>query len=170
RVEGPAVFLLYNSTVSGNSGGVWANGPLQLDLRESTIDGNAQYGLRAVKVGASPQVNLNATILSGNGAQDCSLVGAGLNANYNLVQDGSCAAGGTNIAGNPKLAPALTQFDGKLARIRVPLAGSPVIDAVPAAALGCLSVDERGSVRPTDTDSNGIAACEIGAMELFQAE
>jgi predicted outer membrane repeat protein len=52
RVEGPAVFSLYNSTVSGNSGGVWANGPLQLDLRESTIDGNTQYGLRAVKVGA----------------------------------------------------------------------------------------------------------------------
>jgi hypothetical protein len=86
------------------------------------------------------------------------------------VQDGSCAAGGTNISGNPKLAPALTQFDGKLSRVRVPLAGSPVIDAVPAAALGCLSVDQRASVRPTDTDSNGIAACEIGAMELFQAE
>ena len=170
RVEGPVVFSLYNSTVSGNSGGVWANGPLQLDVRESTIDGNTQYGLRAVKVGAIPQINLNATILSANGAQDCSLVGASLNANYNLVQDGSCAAGGTNLSGNPKLAPTLTQFDGKLSRVRVPLAGSPVIDAVPAAALGCLSVDQRASVRPTDTDSNGIAACEIGAMELFQAE
>lgn len=170
RVEGSVGFSLYNSTVSGNSGGVWANGPLQLDLRGSTIDGNSQYGLRAVKLGAIPQVNLNATILSGNGAQDCSLVGTSLNANYSLVQDGSCAAGGTNLSGNPKLAPALTQFDGKFSRVRVPLAGSPVIDAVPAAALGCLSVDQRGSVRPTDTDSNGIAACEIGAMELFQAE
>jgi predicted outer membrane repeat protein len=170
RVEGPAVFSLYNSTVSGNSGGIWANGPLQLDLRESTIDGNAQYGLRAVKVAAIPQVNLNGTILSGNGAQDCSLVGTSLNANHNLVQDGSCAVGGTNLGGDPLLAPALTQFDGKLARVRVPLAGSPVIDAVPAAALGCLSVDARGSVRPTDSDSNGIAKCEIGAIELFQAE
>lgn len=171
RSEGASYISLYNSTVSGNSGGLWANGGGTVAVHNSTVANNAQYGLRAVNLAAGQQVELFSTILSDNAAQDCSLAnGPALVADYDLVADASCAVGGTNLAGNPLLAPALTRFDGKLPRLRVPLAGSPVIDAVPAGSPACLSIDERQSVRPTDTDSDGTPACEIGAMELFQAE
>jgi len=171
RLEGEVVYTVLNSTFSGNTGGLWAVGAQQLNLRGLTVVDNTQFGLRAVEGVVGMQVNLQSSILAGNGLQDCSVVaGAALNPDYNLVQDGSCAPGGTNIGGNPKLAPALALLDGELTRVRFPLAGSPVLDAVPAGDDGCLTVDQRASVRPTDSDSTGGAACEMGALELFQAE
>lgn len=171
RLEGDVVHLLFNTTLSGNSGGVWGQGVQQLDLRELTVVDNTQFGLRVVETGTATQTQLSGSVLSGNGVMDCSLAGgATISANYNVVDDASCAVGGTNSSASPKLAPALTQLDGQLTRVRFPLDGSPLLDAVPSGSNGCLAVDQRNSVRPTDTDSDGIAACEIGAVELFQAE
>jgi hypothetical protein len=171
RVEGDTPFLMYHSTISNNSGGLWVVGTPQVDVLGTTIADNTQFGLRAVNGAGGMQVVLRGVVITGSGLQDCSAVaGASVIADFNLIADGSCAVGGTNIAGNPRLAPGLTRFDGQNTRLRVPLAGSALLDAIPSGAPACATFDQRNSVRPTDTDSNGIAACEIGAMELFQAE
>ena len=50
------------------------------------------------------------------------------------------------------------------------LAGSPAIDAGEAVCADAddnpLTTDQRGALRPVDGDSDGVAACDIGAFEL----
>lgn len=164
---------LNNLTLSGNSGGISieASGLGNIRLNALTLINNAQYGLRAVGLDGSPQVIVRSSILADNGL-DCSN-GGGLqftSDNYNLIGDGSCAGGATNLSGSPMLAPALARFDGQISRVHIPLPGSPVLDGVPNGHPGCLSSDQYGEFRPKDSDSNGIAACEIGSVELSQAE
>jgi hypothetical protein len=55
--------------------------------------------------------------------------------------------------GDPKLGP-LTQDPNGLTSYRMPLAGSPLIDA----GFNCLALDQRGATR--------VNACDIGAVEF----
>lgn len=46
-----------------------------------------------------------------------------------------------------------------------------LLDAIPSGELGCgttMTTDVNGTARPTDTDADGTAACEIGAIELTE--
>jgi hypothetical protein len=47
---------------------------------------------------------------------------------------------------------------------RMPLSGSPLIDAGDPAT--CLATDQRGIPRPADGDGDGTATCDIGAVEV----
>ena len=171
RVEGYTTLNMRNSTLSHNSGGVRAHGAQYVDLRHVTIADNDEFGLQAIENLSSLQVMMYASLLAGNGNADCVLTGADTLLNdFNLIGDATCLAGGSTVNGNAHLAPALTQLDGDLTRVRFPLHGSVVLDAIPVDFVACGDEDQRGSVRPTDSDANGIAACEIGALELFQAE
>ena len=52
-----------------------------------------------------------------------------------------------------------------------PQVGSPVIDTIPNGINGCgvapFNVDQRGTARPTDSNSDTVAACEKGAVEVL---
>jgi hypothetical protein len=48
------------------------------------------------------------------------------------------------------------------------MSDSPVIDAGDNAA--CPAVDQRGVARPIDGDGDGIAVCDIGAVEYEPRE
>jgi hypothetical protein len=53
----------------------------------------------------------------------------------------------------------------------IPAAGSALVDAVPIGSNGCgvddtIALDQRGSSRPVDGDGDGVAACDIGAVEV----
>lgn len=51
----------------------------------------------------------------------------------------------------------------------LPVAGSPLLDAIPVGEPGCTdpaAVDFYGNPRGVDGDGDGIAGCDIGAVEL----
>ena len=168
--NGSHLHRISNSTVSGNSGGVLADQTLQLQVRSSTIVDNGDYGLRTTNGGG---VKMSGSILAGNGTADCSLAGGtALDANaYNLIEDASCALGGTNVHAAPLLTPALWRPDFAVSRAHRPMPGSPAIDAIPQGddvfdPCPSWGSDQFGSDRSEDSNGDGIVACEMGAVEM----
>lgn len=175
RATGAGVFSMRSSTVSNNSAGIRVDKSEAAIIRASTIVDNTQFGLHVAKwFDPILQVHLHGSIVAGN-ALDCAFYGASMikNISHNLIGDGgaSCAAG-TNIVGDPGLAPGLTSVANALSRVRMPLPGSPVIDEVPLFNLACTGItfDQRGIARPIDGDGDGDAQCDIGAVELLPEE
>lgn len=76
-----------------------------------------------------------------------------------LIEDGSC---GATLTGDPLLG-ALAN-NGSNILTHAPAPGSPAIDVGDSAT--CLSTDQRGIPRPQDGDSDGVASCDIGAVEV----
>jgi hypothetical protein len=168
--------VVRDSTFDGNQSGVRAESATLVDIRSSTIAGHTAEGL-AVQSGMQPAtVHVRATVFADNG-DHCSFVGGfGANVmawNHVDVADAQCAPAGSNASiGDPMLAPLTRrEFEGT-SWFRVPLHGSPLIDAIPgdAGPLVCAGQDIRGTARPIDSDGNGSARCEIGAVELSLAE
>jgi hypothetical protein len=160
-----------NSTISGNSGGVFADdGTLRINA--STLLGNERHAVR-VQETAGAVFDLSGSVLAGSDGLDCQILGAvgGARDAANLIEDGSCA-GGSNLSGAAGLAPVTARVDGRISRVHLPLPGSAVLDAVPLASPDCPATDQRGRVRPGDaTPDDGIAAaCDIGAVELSTQE
>lgn len=179
QLEAGASALLRGVTLSGNDGGITATGIDTIDLRASTIVGNDTFGLRVIDDPApgSTTARVRATILADNPSNNCQFIGSffGNEMSHNLLDlpNGSCAPAGSNaIVAEPQLAPVLHRPNGRLAMVRLPLTGSPVIDAVPgdAGEALCSGTDARGGNRPIDSDGDGAAECEIGAVELSAAE
>ena len=168
--NGSSQHTIGNVTITGNSGGILADQVDELRLTYATVVDNDDHGLRATNGGT---IRLRGSILSGNQHVDCQLE-AGVNlveAEYNLVNDASCAVGGSNSNASPLLAPAAWRPDGQITRVRLPMPGSPAIDAIPKGAADglceSLGSDQLGAYRrPVDSDSDGMQACEIGALEL----
>ena len=181
-----------NSTISGNrtdggSGAIAAgvqNGG-SLYLINTTITNNEAYadeytaggGIQNINQGIIRLVN---TIIAGNTANDdadCNnQEGQIISLGHNLVGSGSgCPSDGPgDIVVNP--AEVFTQALGPLQNNGGPtethalLAGSPAIDAGEAVCTDVddnpLTMDQRGALRPVDGNSDGVAACDIGAFEL----
>jgi hypothetical protein len=84
---------------------------------------------------------------------------------YNLSQDSECAmAGGSNLIGVPALLGPLQSTLAPTA-FHAPLTGSPLIDAGSPDAAACPETDQLGNARPQDGNGDGIARCNIGAIE-----
>ncbi len=87
---------------------------------------------------------------------------------YNLAPLAStCVSGETNRIGSVEAAFApLAGNDGRVPT-HAPLPGSLALDFGPPSAMaGCLEHDARGFPRPHDGDGDGLARCDIGAVEL----
>lgn len=164
---GSEYFYLENSTLSGNSGGVFARNGETVILASTFVD-NERHAVR-VEQTVEAEFRMRGSILAGSDGSDCQRIGTvtGTTDSYNLIEDGSCA-GASNLSGDPGLAPALARPDGQDSRVFYPLPGSPVLDAAPAGSAACPDSDQYQFSRPLDSiPTDGLpAACELGSIEV----
>ena len=171
-----AALTLSNVTVTGNTatapagvgGGLGVAGG-SLTLTNGTVTGNRAFGL-SIGGGISntgATVTLRNTIVAGNTAStgaDCGGLTAITSAGHNIDGENTCALSqpGDQSNTDPMLGP--LQNNGGPTLTRAPLGGSPAIDAGDNA--GCPGTDQRGGPRPLDTETAGVAVCDIGAVEV----
>ncbi len=169
------------TTITGAAtAGVLANGDLLVD--RATVSGNGGVGLGSTAgtttvvdttvtdngIGLDPDGGtfaLSSTIIGDQSSgPDCT--GPVLSNGWNLDSDGSCElAGEADISGaSPQLGP-LEQWYA-LGSTHRPGPTSPVLDA---GRPDCAGVDAQNTARPIDSDADGTAGCEIGAIEVGRA-
>jgi LPXTG-motif cell wall-anchored protein len=167
---------LTNSTVTENSvdgavasaaGGVTSTSGLTLVY--ATIASNTA-SVSAANLNVTGTFTSFGTVVApaASGLANCRISGT-TTSHYNFSDDASCHfsdATDKQNAGSPNLGPLAA--NGGAGQTRIPQAGSPLIDAIPAdqctadGAAGVTS-DEIGTTRPQGT------ACDIGAIEVKQA-
>jgi hypothetical protein len=113
-------------------------------------------------------VTVFATILAhneaGNGGNDCSGTVVSQGSILLLDAAGCTLAGilsGNQVGIDPQLGP--LQDNGGLTLSRAPSATSPLLDAVLDGT--CPATDQHGVTRPLDANHDGVARCDIGAVE-----
>lgn len=178
---------VYNSTIAGNQARNNGGGLLstttsgRMNLIGVTIAGNRADadganggnggGLRIEGNFAliTNTVFAGNVIGTGSVAGDCDksagLSNVTLDSNHLEAASSSCgfAAGTGDVLGTPALLAALTSNGGSTPTL-LPQSGSPLIDT--GSTVNCLSVDQRGIVRPQDGDGVGGAQCDKGAVEV----
>lgn len=175
-VTGATSLSVRNSTIHRNAQGIRADQTLSINVHASTIADNDHLGLSVVSGAAVSTVSVRATVFAGNPFHCHFIGGFGANTmawNHVDAADAQCAPPGSNSSVGPALlAPAVRSDNNIRSWYRVPLFGSPLIDAIPgnAGPQLCAGQDQRGLDRPIDSDGNGDARCEIGAVELTPAE
>jgi LPXTG-motif cell wall-anchored protein len=153
-----------NVTITNNGGGSEGQGISSsghTTLQNVTITKN---GAQAIRV-ESGTADITNTILAGNSGNECSvLAGATLTSHGgNLSDDATCHAIASDKKNTqPKLGPLAN--NGGPTKTQLLLSGSPAIDG--GVATGCPKTDQRGIARPQDGNHDGIAECDIGAVEL----
>lgn len=155
--SGPAT--VRNSTFVTNSPAAVANAG-SLTVTSSTFLANAKGAISTPA--SSPHAAVSGTALSGGG---CS--GPILDSGHNVEDGTSCGftAATSMSSTDPKLGT-LANNGGPTPTV-LPLAGSPLLDAIPAGTdglcptgAGAPATDQRGVARPQGT------ACDIGAVEV----
>lgn len=157
-----------NSTIAQNAGtGIQGYQAGLVRLRNVTVAGNAGFGLRHDEAG---DVVVTSSVIARN-LLDCALDAATTTelASYNLDSDGSCALGtaGGNLSGvtDPGLVP--LRLRGGATPVVAPLTTSLLIDrGHPVVSdIGCTDEDQNFVDRPLDGNGDGLARCDIGAVE-----
>ncbi len=172
-----AALTLSNVTVTGNTatapagvGGGIAVASGSLTLTNGTVTGNTASGGGSIGGGlynTGATVTVRNTIVAGNTAStgaDCGGPTAITSAGHNIDGGNTCALSqpGDQSNTDPMLGP--LQNNGGPTLTRAALGGSPAIDAGDNA--GCPGTDQRGVPRPLDTETAGVAVCDIGAVEV----
>jgi hypothetical protein len=154
-----------NATVTANTASVAGGGVFvdtaDVHLRHATIAGNTAPTAANVSAGAELHAFASIVAAGAGGGADCVVSAGTTSGGYNVSGDASCGFAGTgdkSAAGDPLLGP--LQDNGGLTATRVPAAGSPAVDIVPAAACTVFTSDQRGLARPQGE------GCEAGAAEL----
>jgi len=125
------------------------------------VDASAIEG-DAANIAAHTFSSANSVVAQPQGALNCVAFDApATDGGYNFSDDASC--GFTNPTSNVKspndpVLGALANNGGPTETL-LPLAGSPLLDAIPPAVCGA-SVDQRGVTRPQGT------GCDVGAVEV----
>jgi CSLREA domain-containing protein len=174
-----ASVLVRNTTISANNGvGVLidlANGTASAELafHSVTIAGNAGRGIflsNAALIDPSSWLRIRQSVLTGNIQGSCSAQGGNWNGvwdtvGFNLSQDAGCGmSGGSNLIGVSALLGPL-QWPPGATPFHAPLPGSPLIDGGAPDGSDCPQTDQLGNPRPQDGNGDGIARCNIGAIE-----
>lgn len=172
-IAAPAPLSIRNSTISGNSDQGLRAQNVALDLINSTVHGNGSGGLLFYSFDGSHSLTVRNTILANNGVGDCLPFTPpntmDFTGEHNLDSDGTCPldAGVVDLpATDPMLGP--LQLNGGTTRTHVPLVGSPVIDAGNNAR--CEVDDQRGATRPLDGGPPSTTTCDIGAVEVLPCD
>ena len=165
---------LENVTISGNRGNPGAilnDGGSHLTLVNSTVTGNGPASGGSATVGGIQDVHggfgltyLANTILSGNGpgfiAEDCERA---TSLGGNIVGDSAhCqfdAVPSDQLDADPALGPLAE--NGGFTRTHLP--GGDALDR--GITENCAATDQRGVERPIDGDADGVAVCDVGAVE-----
>jgi len=153
-----------NTTVSGNGGLEVTLYNTDAVLQHVTIDGGSAPAFSAGSYLGDDVLEVSNSVLVG--APAClvsSTPTIDVFAGHNAENGASCGfTGPGDLEGiNSALMPlAYTQGSAAL----VPAPGSPLVDA--ASLEFCLLDDQLGSNRPVDGDGDGVAACDIGAIEV----
>jgi hypothetical protein len=184
--QGSSSGVFENVTITGNQGGGLYLGGGNYELNHVTITGNFgdTGGASGISGGAltlanNATVTITGSVLAGN-YQPPGLLNMPLNCAVdglaNLTSNGDNIFGeltGCNMAtlasdieyadNNIKLGS--LNFLGDTIPYLEPRPDSPAIDAMSGA--GCPATDARGLIRPQDGDGNGIATCDVGAVEYL---
>lgn len=128
----------------------------------------ADFDSHVIASAANRIVFVNSVVATGNPAVTNCVVNAASGFTHavvgfnSLFDDASCSQTGTgNFLAAPKLAA--LSYNGGPTWTRLPLSGSPLIDA--GDNLSCSTLDQRGFIRPIDQLGLG-PRCDIGAVEL----
>jgi predicted outer membrane repeat protein len=148
-----------NSTFTGN--GADHGGALFSDWRvtDTITITNSTFSSNRAGVGSAlfaPAVLYNTLITADSNSLAC--LNAVATVGNNLIQDGSCNA---LLTGDPRLGPLQDNGGGILTQALLP--DSPALDAGDNSL--CLPTDQRGIARPLDGNGDGIATCDLGAVE-----
>ena len=133
----------------------------------ATVTGNtAQTGANIFS--SNPLIAFGSVVALPHGGVNCVLSAGTTSNGWNFSDDASCgftntANGDRQNAGDPRLAGLAN--NGGPGLTRMPLPGSPLIDAIPSASCQAdgatgITTDERGVVRPEGP------GCDIGAVEV----
>jgi CSLREA domain-containing protein len=176
-VHSLGTFTCINSTLSGNTadleGAALASTGSAL-LRNCTVTDNATLdrATGAIRV-FSGSVTLRNSIVAGqrNNQPSCNgtLVSQGFNVLGSMSLCTLSGGPGDQTSVSPGLGP--LSFEGGRTRVHLPNPGSPALDrgnpALPDPTAGaCEYIDQRGVVmRPTDSDGDGVARCDVGSVE-----
>jgi hypothetical protein len=160
-----------NSTFSGNDSSPDEGGAIRTyapaRIRSSTFVGNvAGPGRGAIYALTGSVVEFGSSIVAGNPGGDCVAAGGSFDSvGHNIDSDASC--GLFKSGDRPGTDPQLGQLadNGGPTLTHLPGAGSPALDG--GDPMDCLSTDQRGQMRPTDGNGDGVAVCDIGAVELL---
>jgi len=178
-----AEVLIENTLINGTPAesemaettGIIANSPDRLIIRNSTLPDFTGNVLRINGLNPTDEVEIYNSILESESAV-CSLSGDLSNAalGYSYVSNITCAAiHESDIVMGPIFLGPLEILPDSVVRSRSPVFGSVVIDAgFPVGGVSsnpnqpCLSTDQRGDMRPMDGDADGLAQCDLGAIEV----
>ncbi|WP_372789817.1 choice-of-anchor Q domain-containing protein [Paraconexibacter sp.] len=157
RVAGGSTIDVRRSTIAANAAPLGAGVSVQsgsVSFVQSTVAGGLGGGAD-LDTAAGATVQARATVLGGCTGAGVTSLGANLDAGTGC----GLAAPGDRSGADPQLA-ALGEAGGPTPT-RLPLAGSPLLDADPGCPAGGL--DQRGVARPQG------GACDIGAVEVVVA-
>jgi hypothetical protein len=166
-----------NSTIVDNAaaldGGGVEVGPetARLTMQFATVAGNAAPDGAQAHAAKGRLVLHDSLVGESASGADCAVADGTLTASgANLDTDGSCAAlAGGSITTVPSLELGPLVWNGGPTWTRLPLPGSPALDAAPAcvfASGATIWSDQRGHYRPTDDDGDLDPRCDLGAVEL----
>jgi CSLREA domain-containing protein len=164
-IQNDGTLTLTNVTISGNTaatdGGGLNNG-VTATLENVTVASNGAN--RGGGLFTPGDVTLGNTIVANSvTGGSCNSSGTVMSLGSNLDSDGTCQFTGPGDLSGVAAGLGSLADNGGPTETHALLAGSPAIDA----AQGCPppATDQRGVARPLDGNGDGLAVCDIGALE-----